>query len=51
VLRSLGRTDQQAQSSLRFSLGRFTTLEDVDAAISAIVREVGRLRALTPSGT
>jgi cysteine desulfurase len=48
VLRALGRNDQQAQSSLRFSLGRFSTEADVDAAIAVIRREVPRLRALAP---
>jgi cysteine desulfurase len=47
VLRALGRTDQLAQSSLRFSLGRFTTEADIDAAIAAITREVARLRDLS----
>ncbi|HEY6640584.1 aminotransferase class V-fold PLP-dependent enzyme [Povalibacter sp.] len=48
VLRSLGRSDQQAQSSLRFSLGRFTTDADVEVAIREIQREVPRLRRLAP---
>ncbi|HEX2585168.1 MAG TPA: aminotransferase class V-fold PLP-dependent enzyme [Steroidobacteraceae bacterium] len=46
VLRALGRSDQQAQSSLRFSLGRFTTEQDIDVAIHAVSREVSRLRLL-----
>ncbi|MFK8015931.1 MAG: IscS subfamily cysteine desulfurase [Gammaproteobacteria bacterium] len=46
VLRALGLTDQQAQSSLRFSVGRFTTELDVDEAIKVLHREVPRLRAL-----
>jgi cysteine desulfurase len=48
VLRALGRSDQEAQSSLRFSLGRFTTLEEIDAAIAIIRREIPRMRALHP---
>jgi cysteine desulfurase len=48
VLRALGRSDTQAQSSLRFSLGRFTTEAEVDAAIEIVHREVPRLRALVP---
>jgi len=47
VLRALGRSDQLAQSSLRFSLGRFTTEADIDAALEIVAREVPRLRALT----
>jgi cysteine desulfurase len=50
VLRALGRDTQLAQSSLRFSLGRFTTAADVDVAITAVNREVRRLRALSPAG-
>lgn len=44
VLRALGRDDQLAQSSLRFSLGRFTTQAEVDAALVSVAREVNRLR-------
>jgi cysteine desulfurase len=47
VLRALGRDDQLAQSSLRFSLGRFSTQADVDAAIAAVAREVNRLRGIS----
>jgi hypothetical protein len=50
VLRALGRDSQLAQSSLRFSLGRYTTTEDVDFAVEEVVREVRRLRALSPAG-
>jgi cysteine desulfurase len=46
VLRALGRSDQQAQSSLRFSLGRPSTATEVDAALHLIQREVSRLRAV-----
>jgi cysteine desulfurase len=48
VLRALGHSDQLAQSSLRFSLGRFTTEADIDQAIAAVKREVVRLRSLSP---
>ena len=50
VLRALGRSDQLAQSSIRFSLGRFTTAEEVDRAIASVTREVTRLRSLSPLG-
>ena len=49
VLRALGRDAQLAQSSLRFSLGRFTTLLDVDLAIEQVTREVRRLREMSPA--
>lgn len=45
VLRALGRDGELAQSSLRFSVGRFSTESDIDTAIAAVTREVGRLRA------
>jgi len=48
VLKALGRTDQQAHSSLRISLGRQTTADDVDTAIAAIRHSVERLRHLSP---
>jgi cysteine desulfurase len=48
VLRALGRTDRLAQSSLRLSLGRFTTQQEVDLAAQRISAEVGRLRACLP---
>ncbi len=49
VLRALGRDDHLAQSSLRFSLGRFTTDTQIDATIAIVHREVGRLRAIARS--
>ena len=48
VLRALGRNDELAHSSIRFSLGRFTTLEEVDFAITLIKEKIGRLRELSP---
>ena len=48
VLRALGRDPQLAQASLRFSLGRFTTAAEIDIAIAAVRRELGRLRAIAP---
>lgn len=48
VLRALGRDDELAHSSLRFSIGRFTTVEDVDHAIETIRAAVSKLRDLSP---
>jgi cysteine desulfurase len=50
VLRALGRDERLAESSLRFSLGRFTTGEEVDAAIEAVCGAVTRLRRVAGSG-
>jgi cysteine desulfurase len=49
VLRALGRDDALAQASLRFSLGRFTTADEVDEAVARVARAVARLRALAPA--
>ena len=46
VLRALGRDERLAESSLRFSLGRFSTLAEVDAAVRVVTAAVRRLRAL-----
>ena len=48
VLRALGRNDELAHSSIRFSIGRYTIEEDIDTAIVSIRRAVGRLRQLSP---
>ncbi len=48
VLRALGRNDELAHSSIRFSLGRFTTEEDVDRTINIVRENIGRLRELSP---
>jgi len=48
VLRSLGLDDQAAQSSLRFSLGRSTSRDDIDVVVSMLSAQVRRLRALAP---
>ena len=48
VLRALGRSDRLAQSSLRLSLGRYTTGTDVELAVRSIRRAVERLRAVAP---
>lgn len=45
VLKALGRSDELAHAGLRFSLGRFTTTEQVDAAIAEVARVVKLLRA------
>jgi hypothetical protein len=50
VLRALGRDARLAESSLRFSLGRFSTEAEVDRAVSEVRRAVERLRALSPAG-
>ncbi|NIG35440.1 IscS subfamily cysteine desulfurase [Pantoea sp. ICBG 828] len=49
VLRAMGVDQQLAYSSLRFSLGRFTTQEEIDYAIGVVHKAVTRLRALTPA--
>ena len=48
VLRALGRNDELAHSSIRFTFGRFTTEEDVDRAASQIKEAVNKLRELSP---
>ena len=48
VLRALGREDELAHSSIRFTLGRFSTQDEVDYAIDKIRDQVGRLRELSP---
>ncbi len=48
VLRALGRNDELAHSSIRITLGRFTTQEEVDYAANLIKSKVGKLRELSP---
>jgi len=48
VLRALGRSDELAHSSIRFSLGRFTTEADVDFTVQLLKDKVGRLREMSP---
>jgi cysteine desulfurase len=48
VLRALGRSDELAHSSIRFSIGRFTTEEDVDYTINLMKSKIGKLRELSP---
>lgn len=48
VLRALGRNDELAHSSIRFSFGRFTTEEEIDYAISHVREAIAKLRELSP---
>ena len=48
VLRALGRNDELAHSSIRFSIGRFTTEEEIDYAIEDIKSHIDKLRELSP---
>ena len=48
VLRALGRSDELAHSSLRITIGRYTTEEEIDYAISTIKHNVNKLRELSP---
>lgn len=48
VLRALGLNDEMAHSSIRFSIGRFTTEQDIDEAVAEIRTAVGKLRELSP---
>ncbi len=48
VLRALGRNDELAHSSIRFSVGRFTTEEEVDFTIKLIKEKIAKLRELSP---
>ena len=48
VLRALGRNDELAHSSIRFTIGRFTTEEEIDYAINLLHTKVGKLRELSP---
>ena len=48
VLRALGRSDELAHSSLRMTVGRWTTEAEIDAAIEAIKANVAKLRELSP---
>jgi cysteine desulfurase len=48
VLRALGRSDELAHSSIRFTFGRFTTEADVDFTIDLLKKKVGKLRELSP---
>ncbi|MBL8305181.1 MAG: IscS subfamily cysteine desulfurase [Rubrivivax sp.] len=48
VLRALGLSDEVAHSSVRFSIGRMTTAEEIDRAVETVKRTVERLRELSP---
>ena len=48
VLRALGRSDELAHSSLRMTIGRFTTEEEIDYAVDTIRKNVAKLRELSP---
>jgi cysteine desulfurase len=48
VLRALGRNDELAHSSIRFTLGRFTTEEEIDYAVKLLRAKIGKLRELSP---
>ncbi|ABE49076.1 IscS subfamily cysteine desulfurase [Methylobacillus flagellatus] len=48
VLRALGRSDELAHSSIRFSIGRFTTEEEIDYTIQLMKSKIGKLRELSP---
>ncbi len=48
VLTAMGRSSELAHSSLRFSLGRFNTEEEIDQAIEAVIRGVNKVRGMSP---
>ncbi len=48
VLRALGRNDELAHSSIRFTVGRFTTVEEVDFTIELVKQKIAKLRELSP---
>ncbi len=48
VLRALGLSDELAHSSIRFSIGRFTTEEEIDFTVDLLHKQIGRLRELSP---
>jgi cysteine desulfurase len=48
VLRALGRNDELAHSSIRFTIGRYTTQQEIDYAVELITQRVGKLRDMSP---
>jgi cysteine desulfurase len=50
IVRAMGHSAARARSSVRFSLSRFTTREEIDGSVAAVVKAVGKLRVVMPSG-
>ena len=48
VFRALGRNDELAHSSIRFSVGSFTTIEEVDFTVALVKEKIAKLRDLSP---
>jgi nitrogen fixation NifU-like protein len=48
VLRALGRSDELARSSIRFTIGRFNTAEEIDFTVDLLKRKISKLRELSP---
>ena len=48
VLRALGRSDELAHSSIRFTIGRFTTAQEIDFTIGVMKTQVEKLRSMSP---
>ncbi len=48
VLRALGRNDELAHSSIRFTIGRFTTEEEIDFTVDLLQRKINKLREMSP---
>ena len=48
VLRALGRNDELAHSSIRFTIGRYTTAEEIDYTVALVKDKVAKLRELSP---
>jgi cysteine desulfurase len=48
IVRAMGHSNARARASVRFSISRFTTAEEIDAAVAAVVKAVGKLRVVLP---
>jgi cysteine desulfurase len=48
VLRALGRDDELAHSSIRITIGRFNTEEEIDYAVKELREKIGKLRDMSP---